>query len=78
MMSLSIYSSGRDPRYFPEPLKFDPTRWDKNEDAPGINAYSQASMPFAIGTRSCIGRKIAMLQISELLKKVSNIYEIGK
>lgn len=71
MIALSIYTSSRDARYFPEPLKFDPTRWNKNEDAPGINAYSQASMPFAIGARSCIGRKIAMLQITQLLKKVS-------
>nr|CAD7462730.1 unnamed protein product [Timema tahoe] len=56
--------SGRDGKHFPEPDVFKPERWCRNQAGTyrGVeNPY--ASLPFAMGARSCVGRKIAESQI---------------
>lgn len=75
---LSLYSSGRDAKSFSEPEKFWPERWLRentgvNENLTGAykgvtNSY--ASMPFAIGARSCIGRKLAETQMIVTLASI--------
>ena len=47
----------RDPRYFPDPLRFPPERW-LDGPAPPPGAY----FPFAAGPRMCIGERFAMLE----------------
>jgi cytochrome P450 len=46
----------RDSRWFPEPEKFDPTRW-QNDDAEKRPKFSY--FPFGGGTRVCIGERFA-------------------
>ncbi|KAI0064327.1 cytochrome P450 [Artomyces pyxidatus] len=41
------------PRYFPDPYKYDPSRWY------GVSSESEAVTAFSIGPRTCIGRKFA-------------------
>ena len=68
---LSIYSSGRDERYFENAASFLPERWDrkaKKEKAAVIDAF--ASLPFGHGKRACVGRRLAEAQIFILLQKV--------
>ncbi|KAF2744016.1 cytochrome P450 3A30 [Sporormia fimetaria CBS 119925] len=43
-----------DPKYFPNPKKFDPDRWSRNESP--ANAFR----PFERGQRACIGQTLAM------------------
>lgn len=71
MALLSLYSSGREPENFPDPLKFMPERWSRSGGA-GLENVCKAhgSMPFAIGARSCVGKKAATYQIHCLLTKV--------
>jgi cytochrome P450 len=53
---LSAYVTHRDPRFFPEPLRFDPQRWTREEgEAPHEFAY----FPFGGGPRRCIGEGFA-------------------
>ncbi|XP_038209628.1 cytochrome P450 315a1, mitochondrial [Zerene cesonia] len=68
----SIYTSGRDEQYFTDPEQFLPSRWDRNSDSKERfkNHEPSASLPFALGARSCVGRKIAMLQLTELIWQV--------
>ncbi|XP_076335674.1 cytochrome P450 315a1, mitochondrial-like [Tachypleus tridentatus] len=69
LILMSLYTTGRDPRFFPEPSKFKPDRWLRNRDTRDvINTF--ACLPFGFGTRSCIGRRVAEMQMQFLLAKV--------
>ena len=49
----------RDPRFFPEPLRFDPARFS-DENKAGRPRY--AFYPFAAGSRQCIGEGLAWME----------------
>lgn len=66
----SFYTSARDPVNFEEPHRFNPDRWIRSDNDKDKVLNSNASLPFAIGSRSCVGRKIATYQIHSLITKV--------
>ncbi|KAJ8943364.1 hypothetical protein NQ318_002597 [Aromia moschata] len=66
-----VYGANRDPKYFSEPEKFDPTRF---ENADGSYPYSY--IPFSAGSRNCIGQKFAMLEVKSAISKVLRNYEL--
>nr|MDQ6912627.1 cytochrome P450 [Verrucomicrobiota bacterium] len=53
---LSSFVTQRDPRWFPEPLRFDPERWlpEAKSDRPRFSYF-----PFSAGSRSCLGEAFA-------------------
>lgn len=54
---IPIYGIQMDPKYFPEPDKFEPERFsDENKDSIVPGTY----MPFGIGPRNCIGKRIEL------------------
>uniref|UniRef100_A0A182PV89 Uncharacterized protein n=1 Tax=Anopheles epiroticus TaxID=199890 RepID=A0A182PV89_9DIPT len=75
LVLLSLYSAGRDERFFAEPDTFDPYRWQRSQAGAGRTTPS-ASLPFAIGARSCIGQKIAQLQMHYLLSMMLTKFEL--
>lgn len=74
LIVMSIYSSGRDEKYFKNPLTFLPSRWERNnfEELP----KTMASLPFSMGSRSCIGRKIAEASLCDTLSNVVLKYKV--
>ena len=75
LVLLSLYSAGRDERFFAEPEAFNPYRWQRTNAAESSTGRTpSASLPFAIGARSCIGQKIAQLQMHYLLSMVSRLH----
>lgn len=71
LLVLSIYSSGRDTANFSQPNEFLPERWIRTEKGTYQGVLNpHASLPFALGARSCIGRKLAEIQISLALAEV--------
>lgn len=56
----------RNEKYFENPLEFIPERF--TEERSHNNAYSY--IPFAAGTRNCIGQKFALLEIKTVISKI--------
>lgn len=76
----AIYALHHNKLYFPNPFSFNPDRWILNETA-GITADSivaarAAFAPFSLGTRACIGKNLAYLEMSIVLAKVVYQFDI--
>ncbi|KAL3281175.1 hypothetical protein HHI36_004393 [Cryptolaemus montrouzieri] len=73
LIVMSIYTTGRDEKYFKNALSFQPERWERSNEQ---MAMQQASLPFAIGSRSCIGRKLAEYELQKMLTEIVGNFSI--
>ncbi|KAI9279202.1 cytochrome P450 [Umbelopsis sp. AD052] len=64
MISADIYACQVDPEYWPEPLAFKPERWLEGSEIP---ADKDAFFPFSSGSRNCIGKNFAWMEMRLLL-----------
>ena len=62
MTALHIHDN---PRIFPDPYKFDPSRWQ------GPSAPFKYLVPFSRGSRSCVGMELAK---AEILTTLANMF----
>uniref|UniRef100_A0A182QXH4 Cytochrome P450 n=1 Tax=Anopheles farauti TaxID=69004 RepID=A0A182QXH4_9DIPT len=72
---IPIYAIHRDPKYFPNPLQFDPDRFAK-ENLDQIQPCTY--MPFGVGPRTCLGSHFGTLQIKIALVKLLSKYRIER
>ncbi|NXA15346.1 CP27B protein, partial [Sapayoa aenigma] len=80
LITLCHYATSRDSRFFPAPDAFRPERWLRNREpgdtfgdtpgAPSSTGHPFASLPFGLGPRSCVGRRLAELQLHMALAQV--------
>jgi cytochrome P450 len=56
LMAMSPWATHRDPRVWPDPLRFDPERWADGAERPPELSY----FPFSAGPYECHGRGLAM------------------
>jgi cytochrome P450 len=54
-----VYRTHHDPRFYPEPERFQPERFD---DAPSEARPKHAYLPFGAGQRACVGQAFAMIE----------------
>ncbi|XP_055529189.1 probable cytochrome P450 9f2 [Wyeomyia smithii] len=53
-----------DPKYFPDPERFDPERFS---DANKANINLDVYLPFGIGPRNCIGSRFALMEVKAIV-----------
>lgn len=66
-----------DSRYYQEPFKFVPERWDASivgEEA--VERATSAFAPFSLGPRACIGRKLAYMELTVALARTVWLYDM--
>ena len=58
----------RDERFFPDPLKFDPERFspEREREIPNV-----AYFPFGAGPHACIGKNLAMMEMTIVLAMIA-------
>lgn len=71
----SLYTTSRMEQYFEDPLAFKPERWLRESNL-NTRAHAYASLPFGVGARMCIGRRMADLETSLLLASLVLKYQI--
>ncbi|MGW7055489.1 cytochrome P450 [Streptomyces sp. NPDC054887] len=69
----SQWATHRDPRWFPEPLKFRPERWDPDT---GDDIPEYAWFPFGGGPRVCLGARFAMVEAVLVLAVLARRFEL--
>ncbi|KAJ0177475.1 hypothetical protein K1T71_007484 [Dendrolimus kikuchii] len=70
-----VNSIHMDPKYYPEPEKFDPERFSSGNKHK-IQPFT--FMPFGVGPRNCIGSRFAILELKVLLYYLVLNYRITK
>ncbi|XP_055619254.1 probable cytochrome P450 9f2 [Toxorhynchites rutilus septentrionalis] len=61
---IPVHGLHRDPKYYPNPDKFDPERFS---DANRVNINMDAYLPFGVGPRNCIGSRFALMEMKAIL-----------
>lgn len=68
-----IYVIHHDPRWWPEPERFDPERFTPERSA---NRHKFAYLPFGAGPRLCIGNNFAMIEAQLVLATIAQRYRL--
>lgn len=70
-IEVSSYASVRDPDIFPNPLGFNPSRWENaTEDMRNM------AWPFSYGPRNCVGRHLAEIGLFLTVARLYQLYDI--
>jgi cytochrome P450 len=74
MVLLFFAATHRHPEFWPEPLKFDPERFDPEQDK-SRNSWSY--LPFSGGPRVCIGNMFSIVETVILLAQILSRFDIA-
>ena len=73
IVSMQCYTTQRDPIAFPDPDVFLPDRWLYAEPTTSMKALF---MPFSKGTRACIGKSLAKVELRLVVLGLLSRYEV--
>ena len=69
-----IYHTHHDPRWYPEPARFDPSRWTPEAIA---QRPKSAYIPFGGGTRTCVGKHLALMEARLILATLAQEVDLS-
>lgn len=78
IMNLHVYSMHRNPKHYPDPDVFRPSRWiatSKFDKPDLLSPFVLAA--FSLGSRSCIGKRFAQIELVVALAMISQRYVIS-
>lgn len=73
MIWLPMHGIHQDPKYFPDPDRFDPERFN-DENKGKIKPYTY--FPFGLGPRNCIGSRLALLETKTVMFHILRHFEV--
>lgn len=66
-----MFNCSRNNKYFPNADRFQPSRWQRSANGKYVGVTDPyATLPFAMGARSCIGRNLSKAQLYFTITKV--------
>ncbi|XP_071959583.1 1,25-dihydroxyvitamin D(3) 24-hydroxylase, mitochondrial-like [Antedon mediterranea] len=71
---LDTYTTARNPEYFEDPLSFKPERWLNRMKGESLNNFLM--LPFGVGVRSCIGRRLTEQELHTLLPMIIKNFQL--
>ncbi|XP_064167785.1 sterol 26-hydroxylase, mitochondrial isoform X1 [Anguilla rostrata] len=72
---LCHYATSRDDAEFPEPDRFFPERWLRGSPTRSQH-HPYSSIPFGVGVRACVGKRVAELEMYFALSRLIQAYQI--
>ncbi|PSN43541.1 hypothetical protein C0J52_03714 [Blattella germanica] len=72
-VAIPLYAIHHDPKYFPDPERFDPERFSE-ENKNNIQKYTY--FPFGDGPRICLGRRFAITQVKAGIASIIHNFEL--
>jgi cytochrome P450 len=73
VIGISPFVMHRNPKYFPDPERFDPARFDRS--AP-VDRPKHAYVPFGGGPRTCIGNAFALMEMQVILPMILRAFTL--
>ncbi|ANB11684.1 hypothetical protein AWJ20_4505 [Sugiyamaella lignohabitans] len=72
-VGVTTYAMQYNPKFFPDPHQFRPERWldDPHEAEVGRSAFA----PFSVGSRGCIGRSLAYVELEMAVARTVFMYD---
>ncbi|KEF52420.1 uncharacterized protein A1O9_11661 [Exophiala aquamarina CBS 119918] len=75
IVSVPTYTIHRNENYFKDPLAFNPERWIDNPDLQERYNLQKYVIPFSHGSRACIGRNLANLELRVAVATIISRYD---
>ena len=72
-IGMSQYVMHRDPRYYPDPERFDPSRWEKDA---ALKWPKYCYFPFGGGPRVCVGDGFASMEALLILATLAQSWRV--
>lgn len=72
---IPLYALQNDEKFFPDPEKFDPTRFS-NGNTDGRSSIDPPFLPFGDGPRNCIGQRIAKISVKACVCSILQQYYV--
>ncbi|KAJ5089198.1 hypothetical protein N7532_007882 [Penicillium argentinense] len=75
IVGMNTWVAHYDERVFPDAKSFRPERWIEAESEPErLKEMNQMHMPFGLGSRTCLGKHISILEMSKLIPRIVRDY----
>ncbi len=74
VVSMQCYTTQRDPTAFGNPNDFLPERWMDAENV--TDAMKTLYMPFSLGSRACLGKNLALMELKMITAAVVRNYKV--